>query len=689
MHSGYGIDKYRRALCLVIILGILSSPVSVTCNAGCTASQWVVVVNGQSDRSRTIANHYANWRDIPAINIVVLNDVPSENTIGVEAFRDKILKPVLQEVEARKLGGHIQGIAYSSDFPTAIDLSTELTPNPARSQYLTPTASINGLTYLYRFVLAKQADNYLAFANNFYSQRPGKALFSFPALSVAEVELMKEMAKAKEEKDYLRLAKLLDKYFDAHPQQHPVAYVSAQTWAAAGEPIKAMDRLQKSIELGWSFADYIKSDPQFVSLRSERRFQALVRSCEEDSFLWTPAIGFDGRQYYSPNGARSLDPKQGISYLLSMVLGVCTEIGNTESESLTQLRTSTLADYSQPKGTVYITDTTDVRTTCRKAGFELAVERLKAIGKKAEIVPNILPVLKGDVVGVTMGTAVFAWAPSRSVFVPGAIADNLTSLGGAMEVASQTKLTEYLRNGAAAASGAVAEPYSIQAKFPHPTIHAAYATGLTCAESFYASVAGPYQLLIVGDPLCQPFVSPPKFEIDGVTEGQSMRSLGRIGFKASQEKSTLKPKTIAVLFDGVLKGKGSSAGSVNINDPKTPPGVHELRFIATSDTRIEERWERVVRVISGSPEQQLKFKAPATWSRTSEATLSVSASIQIPDCVISILHDWETIATLEKGKSEIDLPKEKLGRGPVRLQAVAKFKEYEIRSMPIVVDVTP
>jgi len=261
-------------------------------------------------------------------------------------------------------------------------------------------------------------------------------------------------------------------------------------------------------------------------------------------------------------------------------------------------------------------------------------------------------------------------------------------VGGEMNTGNQTKLTEFLRYGAAAASGAVAEPYSIQAKFPHPTIHASYATGLTCAEAFYSSVLGPYQLLIVGDPLCQPFVKPPKFELIGISEGQSMRTLGRIGFKASKGPEMSKPYRMTVLSDGVIRGKGSAQGSVTLSDPRTPPGVHEFTFIASTDTRQSEGWEKSVQVVNGTADQQVNFDAPLSWSRSNEQPLSVSASTKLAGATISIRHDWEVLGTLEPGQSGIQLPLEKLGRGPVRLQAVAKINDIEIYSVPIVVEIS-
>lgn len=683
------LTSWLRPVVLVVFVVHGLSFNAIHCFAGATASQWVIVVNGGSERSRTIANYYSQWRNIPAVNIIVLDDVPAQNLIGIEIFREKILKPVLQEVELRRLGAHIQGIAYSSDFPNAVDLTAELTPDPTRPHYLTPIASINGLTYLYRLVLAKQIDQSLALFNNFYAQRPGEALLSFNASSEAEVELLKEAVKFKNDRDFIGVAKVFDKFFETHPHQFPAAYVAAENWAVAGESIKAMDRLQKAIEGGWSFAEHIRSNPQFQSLRGEKRFQALVRSSEEDSFLWTPALGFDARNFYSQNGVPSSDPKRGLSYMMSMVLAVCTDFGNTEAEALAQLKTSISADHSQPSGTFFITSTDDVRTTCRKPGFQLAIDQLKALGRNGEIIPDVMPMSRPDVLGVTMGTPFFGWASSQSTFVPGAIGDNLTSLGGEMDTGNQTKLTEFLRHGAAAASGAVTEPYSIQAKFPHPTIHASYATGLTCAEAFYLAVQGPYQLLIVGDPLCQPFVKPPKFELTGIVEGQSLRSLGRIGFKASKEAETLKPNVMTVLLNGVIRGRGSASGSVYLNDPRTPPGVHEFRFIASSDSRQSERWEKSVQIVNGTSDQQIVFDAPITWSRTNEQPLAVSASTKIPGVSISIRHDWEVVATLEPGQSSVQLPMEKLGHGPVRLQAVGKINNIEIYSMPIVVEITP
>ena len=83
------------------------------------------------------------------------------------------------------------------------------------------------------------------------------------------------------------------------------------------------------------------------------------------------------------------------------------------------------------------------------------------------------------------------------------------------EGAGQTPLSEFLRYGAAGSSGTVTEPFAIAEKFPSPMIQVHYARGCTLAEAFYQSVHGPYQLLIVGDPLCRPWADIPQVSVAG------------------------------------------------------------------------------------------------------------------------------------------------------------------------------
>lgn len=92
-------------------------------------------------------------------------------------------------------------------------------------------------------------------------------------------------------------------------------------------------------------------------------------------------------------------------------------------------------------------------------------------------------------------------------FVPGALADHLTSFGGVISGNSgQMSSLKWLEAGATATYGSVSEPYSYPQKFPHPQIlllH--YMAGATAVEAYWKSVAWPAQGLFLGDPLAAPY----------------------------------------------------------------------------------------------------------------------------------------------------------------------------------------
>jgi uncharacterized protein (TIGR03790 family) len=92
-------------------------------------------------------------------------------------------------------------------------------------------------------------------------------------------------------------------------------------------------------------------------------------------------------------------------------------------------------------------------------------------------------------------------------FVPGALADHLTSYGGRLtEPLGQTSALSWISAGATASYGTVSEPCNHLQKFPHPQVlllH--YAQGASALEAYWKSVAWPAQGVFIGDPLAAPF----------------------------------------------------------------------------------------------------------------------------------------------------------------------------------------
>jgi uncharacterized protein (TIGR03790 family) len=95
-------------------------------------------------------------------------------------------------------------------------------------------------------------------------------------------------------------------------------------------------------------------------------------------------------------------------------------------------------------------------------------------------------------------------------FVPGALADHLTSFGGDLLKSGgdsdQMSSLRWLEAGATASYGTVSEPCNYWQKFPNPAVllkH--YVLGNSAIEAYWKSVAWPAQGLFIGEPLAAPY----------------------------------------------------------------------------------------------------------------------------------------------------------------------------------------
>ena len=287
-----------------------------------------------------------------------------------------------------------------------------------------------------------------------------------------------------------------------------------------------------------------------------------------------PTLSFSSKLGFNMEGEASA--LSGRRYLLSMVLGVTSGRGNSVEEVLGYLQRSAAADGTHPKGTIYYVQNGDVRSKVRQAGFSAAVKQLKALGVAAEILEGTVPQNKPDVQGAMLGVADFHWKAYGSTILPGAICEHFTSFGGIMNKSGgQTCLSELLRYGATAASGTVTEPYSIAQKFPAPAIQVHYARGCTVAEAYYQSVMCPYQLLIVGDPLCRPWANIPQVTADGLAPGSTVKGVLKVT-PAAQFFANVKADHFAMILDGqTIRGECPPGGTLEFDTVRrSSPTAH-------------------------------------------------------------------------------------------------------------------
>jgi hypothetical protein len=97
-------------------------------------------------------------------------------------------------------------------------------------------------------------------------------------------------------------------------------------------------------------------------------------------------------------------------------------------------------------------------------------------------------------------------ATDSNQYVPGALADHLTSFGGDLLATSQMNILDWIRAGVTASYGTVTEPTANPSKFPQPVVLVSqYFYGNTSLEAYNKSVLVPYQGVFVGEPLARPF----------------------------------------------------------------------------------------------------------------------------------------------------------------------------------------
>jgi len=165
------------------------------------------------------------------------------------------------------------------------------------------------------------------------------------------------------------------------------------------------------------------------------------------------------------------------------------------------------ADGSFPKGTAYLLSTSDRNRTVRDTNFAKIAQALGSM-LRIEVLKQDSLKDRDDVLFYFTGlTRVDHLDTLR--FVPGAVADHLTSSGGHMrgpQQGGQMSSLRWLEAGATGSYGTVVEPCNFPSKFPNPgLLMAFYLRGESLIEAYWKSVARPGEGLFIGEPLAAPF----------------------------------------------------------------------------------------------------------------------------------------------------------------------------------------
>jgi hypothetical protein len=301
----------------------------------------------------------------------------------------------------------------------------------------------------------------------------------------------------------------------------------------------------------------------------------------------------------------------------------------------------------------------------------MAAEIDKLGTPRAEVMRGVLPDGAKDVAGLMVGAAEFNLAEARLRILPGAICEHLTSQGAIFKAGvGQTPLSDFMRLGAAGSSGTVVEPRAIQAKFPLPSLHLHYARGCSLAEAFYQSVAGPYQLLIVGDPLCRPWARIPTVGVDGLESGDVVRGPLTI----TPTGQPLPGQSIGVYeiyIDGRIAARVAPGKPLTIDTTRMPDGYHDLRVVGIVGDAIETQGRTIVPFTVSNKNVPLEIKILPNTRVGRQGKLQVSVR-QKGAAAIVIRQNSREIARVKGEAGDVEILAATLGRGATTLQAASE-----------------
>lgn len=395
------------------------------------------------------------------------------------------------------------------------------------------------------------------------------------------------------------------------------------------------------------------------------------------------AYRFDSQTRYLNGGPSTSSSAR--QYYLGAMLGWGGARGNTRGELAAMIARSAAADATIPTGTFYFMETTDpFRSPPRDPLFPQSVSFINAFGGQAQLLFDVLPNNATDAIGIMTGWPTLDFNAANLTILDGAFCDHLTSWAATFDLSPQTKVSEWIRQGASGSWGAVEEPCNYPGKFPTPRVHVYYFQGLSLGEAAFRAVEFmPFQGLLYGDPLTQPFALPPTVDVPDAPAGPVSGTI-TITPSVTATAPNADIGAIEVLVDGELLATPAEGEAVMLDTTTLSDGWHDLRVIARDDTLQEfaGRWVGELLVDNRGRSASLNVNPiNANWSTLITADITATGADVLE---VRLLHAGRLVAAAAGDNAALDVYGLTLGGGPARVQAEALYQDgRRVRSAPV------
>jgi len=201
--------------------------------------------------------------------------------------------------------------------------------------------------------------------------------------------------------------------------------------------------------------------------------------------------------------------------------------GYTQWDAAKLVTQSRGADTPEPNGLFLLMKGGDPARSALDFQYPQVAKSLANLGADVQIVPFDANLTGQKVLGFVTGTKAIGQTIEGNIWIPGAISDNLTSVGAlphnfdlpgtSSATEAQVSIARFVAAGATGAHGCVDEPLSNA--FPSRQFLVDYRSGATLAEAYGRNLPFVYwKNLVLGDPMVAPFAKRPiiKVFLDGV-----------------------------------------------------------------------------------------------------------------------------------------------------------------------------